>query len=85
MVTPSLRHNYRATFPKRDRGCYCYELLGFDILVDRDLKPSLIEVKNNAKIEIFPNSFMNNVLIYNLGEFFAQLQSGHSGRQCYKI
>ena len=42
---PTLRHYYRAFFPKHDIGSACFEILGFDIIIDRNLKPFLLEVK----------------------------------------
>jgi len=40
-----LKHNYRACFPHHYRGSACFEILGFDILIDRKLKPYVLEVK----------------------------------------
>ena len=41
---PILKHNYRSCFPNHNRGSACFEILGFDVLLDRRLKPWLIEV-----------------------------------------
>ena len=41
---PTLKHNYRTCFPNHNRGSACFEILGFDIMLDRKLKPWLIEV-----------------------------------------
>ncbi|OXA61858.1 Tubulin polyglutamylase ttll6 [Folsomia candida] len=51
-VAPTLRHTYRATFPKRNKGCYCFEILGFDILIDRHLKPMLVEVNHSPSFNL---------------------------------
>jgi tubulin polyglutamylase TTLL6/13 len=49
-----LKHNYRACFPNHYRGSACFEILGFDVLIDRKLKPYVLEVRlaiNIRKIE----------------------------------
>ena len=39
-----LKHNYRTCFPNHVKGSACFEILGFDILLDRRLRPHVIEV-----------------------------------------
>ena len=42
---PTLKQNYRACFPTQSvRNSACFEVLGFDLMLDKKLKPWVIEV-----------------------------------------
>ncbi|KFW93209.1 Tubulin polyglutamylase TTLL13, partial [Phalacrocorax carbo] len=45
---PVVKHNYQSCFPNHTTGCACFEILGFDILLDRKLKPWLLEVRKKS-------------------------------------
>ncbi|XP_011677514.1 tubulin polyglutamylase ttll6 isoform X1 [Strongylocentrotus purpuratus] len=44
---PVLKHNYRTCFPNHIKGSGCFEILGFDVMLDKKLKPWLIEVNHS--------------------------------------
>ncbi|XP_015147675.1 tubulin polyglutamylase TTLL13P isoform X4 [Gallus gallus] len=44
---PVVKHNYQSCFPNHTTSCACFEILGFDILLDRNLKPWLLEVNHS--------------------------------------
>ena len=45
-----LKHNYRTCFPNHVRGSACFEILGFDIMLDKKLKPFILEVSAQGKL-----------------------------------
>jgi len=46
---PIIKHNYRTCFPNHVRGSACFEILGFDVVLDRKLKPFLLEVCHSCQ------------------------------------
>ncbi|XP_075229417.1 tubulin polyglutamylase ttll6-like isoform X2 [Lycorma delicatula] len=73
---PVLRHSYHACFPAHDFMYACFELLGFDILLDSKLKPYILEVNHSPSFhtdtqldkEIKKNLLVDTFTILNLTE-----------------
>ncbi|KAI6660494.1 Tubulin polyglutamylase TTLL13-like [Oopsacas minuta] len=46
-IHPILKHNYRSCFAHHTITSACFEILGFDILIDRKVRPLLLEVNHS--------------------------------------
>ncbi|XP_076817564.1 tubulin polyglutamylase ttll6-like isoform X1 [Clavelina lepadiformis] len=44
---PILKHNYRTCFPNHVRGSACFEILGFDVMLDKKMKAWVLEVNHS--------------------------------------
>ncbi|XP_049837747.1 tubulin polyglutamylase ttll6-like [Schistocerca gregaria] len=71
---PVLKHSYHACFPGHDYTYACFELLGFDILLDYRMKPYILEVNHSPSFhtdaqidrDIKENLLMDTFNILNL-------------------
>ena len=45
-VQPVMAHSYKSSRPINENLEVCFEILGFDIMIDANLKPWLIEVNH---------------------------------------
>ncbi|XP_070623587.1 tubulin polyglutamylase TTLL6 isoform X2 [Erythrolamprus reginae] len=72
---PVLKHNYLTCFPNHTMWSACFEILGFDILLDRKLKPWLLEVNHSPSFstdswldkEVKDQLLYDTLVLINLG------------------
>lgn len=43
---PHLKYSYKTNRPLHENADVCFEILGFDILLDKNLKPYLLEINH---------------------------------------
>ncbi|XP_036124965.1 tubulin polyglutamylase TTLL6 [Molossus molossus] len=72
---PVIKHNYHTCFPNHMLNSACFEVLGFDILLDRKLKPWLLEVNHSPSFstdsgldkEVKDSLLYDTLVLINLG------------------
>ncbi|KAM9597462.1 tubulin polyglutamylase TTLL6 [Trichechus inunguis] len=72
---PTIKHNYHTCFPNHTLNSACFEILGFDILLDCKLKPWLLEVNHSPSFstdswldkEVKDSLLYDTLVLINLG------------------
>ncbi|XP_054988764.1 tubulin polyglutamylase TTLL6 [Sorex araneus] len=72
---PIIKHNYHTCFPNHTLHSACFEILGFDILLDHKLKPWLLEVNHSPSFstdswldkEVKDSLLYDTLVLINLG------------------
>ncbi|XP_077020779.1 tubulin polyglutamylase TTLL6 isoform X6 [Tamandua tetradactyla] len=72
---PVIKHNYHTCFPNHTLNSACFEILGFDVLLDHKLKPWLLEVNHSPSFstdswldkEVKDNLLYDTLVLINLG------------------
>jgi len=50
-IQPDLAHNFKSCRPREREIRMCFEVLGFDIILDRDCEPYLLEVNHTPSFQ----------------------------------
>lgn len=61
---PVLQHSYKVSFPIHDNIPACFEILGFDIIIDAELNPYLLEVNHSPSFNL--NETIDKIVKVNL-------------------
>uniref|UniRef100_A0A8C5DG34 Tubulin tyrosine ligase-like family, member 6 n=1 Tax=Gouania willdenowi TaxID=441366 RepID=A0A8C5DG34_GOUWI len=72
---PVLTHNYHTCFPQHSSASACFEILGFDVLLDHRLRPWLLEVNHSPSFttdslldrEVKDALLYDTLILINLG------------------
>ncbi|GAB1610527.1 tubulin polyglutamylase ttll6-like [Argonauta hians] len=75
-----LRHNYRTCFPNHTKTSACFEILGIDILIDKKLKPLIIEVNHSPSFNV-DSALDKEIKSTLVGDTLALLNFGASNRR----
>ena len=67
---PILKHNYRTCFPNHNVGSACFEILGFDVMLDNKMKAWVLEVSLSIYLTCLNNFFLNKS-IFTFKLFFS--------------
>lgn len=82
-VQPSLAHTYRSCQPDDVENSMCFEILGFDIFIDSDMKPWIIEV-NHAPSFVCDTPLDTKIKRGLLIDVFKLLNLSYSKKQKFK-
>ncbi|XP_071844447.1 uncharacterized protein [Apostichopus japonicus] len=74
---PILKHNYRTCFPNHIKGSACFEILGFDVMLDKKQRPWILEVNHSPSFhtdskldrEVKEDLLYNTMCLINLTPF----------------
>ncbi len=50
VAAPVMQQAYKTLYPRDGLGAHCFQFLGFDIMLDSDLRPWLIEINRNPSL-----------------------------------